>query len=207
MTETDLHKALKNIGRAFLFNQRCFIVATEVWLTRIEQIDFDVENKRRSIIDVCGFGEKYIPYDTRNYIETPTQKDGQNITMHDYTQTQYKYNVIRGIEVKVSKNDLNNGFIASGCNYHYLLVPEELSLPNIPKHVGILTVNRDNFKSTFSPARNKFSFEGLKLVRPPKFREIKAWQIDSLLAQISARCARELISSTAEYLNSISFKR
>lgn len=32
---------------------------------------------------------------------------------------EYGCNILRGIEVKVSRGDFKNGFICSGCNYHY----------------------------------------------------------------------------------------
>jgi len=81
MTESNLHKFLKDVGRAFLFNQRCFLVATEVPLLRHFSERISSELDKHWIIDVCGIGEKYIPY-------TPWREKGK-----------YKYNVLRGVEV------------------------------------------------------------------------------------------------------------
>lgn len=201
--ETELHSLLKEVGRAFLFNQRCFIVATEVWVHRIHVKGFSsLFLKLRSVIDVCGFGEKYIPETQRQYRYRKADFLGKEIEVRDRVGP-YKYNVIRGIEVKVSRSDFNNGFICSGCNYHYILIPKGLVQPTeVPKHIGIIEVDVPNFKSFFG-VDNRFSLTGLKLIKKPTFQKLESWQIDSMLSEISARCGRELISKTAKKLGSL----
>lgn len=201
MTESALHNFLKHVGKAFLFNQRCFLVATEVFIFQsgeelCAQIEWKMKmnnaNKRKHIyIDVLGFGEKYIPYGLRRY------EEGAETT----PESSYKYNILRGIEVKVSRSDFRNGFIMSGCNYHYLFTPKGLiDRSEVPKHMGVIEVDMDKFKCHFNSLGNKFHYEGLKVIRAPRFRKIRHTQIDSGFSRISARCARELITLTAERL-------
>lgn len=194
MTETREHKLLKDVGRAFLFNQRCFMVATEVRLP----FNRAVTGKRfRIVIDVCGFGEKYIPYETRRY-EEYTSKEGYE--GRDYTQTPYKFNVLRGIEVKVSRQDLKNGYISLGCNYNYLMTPKGLTTDHLklPLGVGVIEVDLQAFRCKFDDGRNRFVFTGLHVMRQAKFSKVESWQIDHALADISARCARELVYRTRQ---------
>lgn len=181
MTETELHKFLKDVGMAFLYNQNCFLVATEVHVRprRLNQLD------RHFIIDVCGVGEKYIPYN-------PFTPRGDK----------YKYNVLRGVEIKVSKKDFKTGFVCSGCNYNYLLVPEGLVWSHeVPETVGIITVDQTNFSATFESAPTaRFSFRGLRVLRKPTFKKIEQYQIDNAISSIAKRSTRELINRVAEKL-------
>lgn len=73
--ESDLHAFLKKVGLAFLYNQNCFLIATEVYLSRRgQQKIHDLNN--HNVIDVLGVGERH-------------DQNGERI------------NVLRGIEVKV----------------------------------------------------------------------------------------------------------
>jgi len=182
MPESNLHRFLKDVGRAFLFNQRCYLVATEVFLLRhgiASKLD------RHWVIDICGIGEKYIPYIERIHKE------------EDVFDTPYKFNIMRGVEVKVSRNDFKNGFCCSGCNYHYLLVPKGLvSLSEVPKPVGLIEYDQNKFRAKFG--YNRFWLEGLKVRRSPRFQQISNIQLESAMSKISSRVARELISKTAD---------
>ena len=51
MGESSLHAFLKKIGKAFLLNQGCFLVDTEVALSRTESIH-ELDNHR--VVDVLG---------------------------------------------------------------------------------------------------------------------------------------------------------
>lgn len=191
MTETNLHKFLKDIGMAYLFNQNCFLVATEVHVNPHGQ-RLDSPLDKHFIIDVCGIGEKYIPYN-------PFTERGNN----------YKYNVVRGIEVKVSRADFKNGFICSGCNYNYLMVPEALVWScEVPKEVGIIKVDVKKFSVTFEPAPTyRFNFKGVRIVRKPTFKKIEQYQIDNALSSIARRSSRELITRVAKNLAVYGVKR
>ena len=53
-----------------------------------------------------------------------------------------RQNILRGIEVKVSRADFRNGFFCTGCNYNYLLTPMRLVSPSIlPTGVGLIEYN------------------------------------------------------------------
>lgn len=192
MTETEAHKFLKDIAMAYLYNQNCFLVATEVHvgLSR-ERLDSNLDN--HSIIDVCGVGEKYIPPEQR---PVGLIADSEDASKRSY----YKYNITRGIEVKVSKNDFHNGLICSGCNFNYLMVPEGLVWSSeAPKELGIIKVDIQGFKAKFHGGTElRFEFEGLRLLRKPTFREVQQYQIDNVLASVAKRATIDLIKKVAE---------
>jgi len=144
-------------------------------------------------IDVCGVGEKYIPY---------THRDNVLDLAFTSRNIKYKYNVVRGIEVKVSRNDFKTGFMCTGCNYHYLMIPEGLVYSyQIPKHVGIIKVDPTRFETTFEPAPTfRFFFKGLRVTRKPRKQEIKQYQIDNAISNIAKRSTRELINRVAKNL-------
>lgn len=192
MTETKVHKILKEIAMAFLFNQNCFLVATEVHINRGGQKRIS-ELDSHFFIDVCGIGEKYIPLSERINPHT-----------HNYDTEKYKYNVIRGVEVKVSKSDFKKGFIYCGCNYHYLFTPKDLIDPSeVPREVGIVEVDIRHFRSSFQPAPTfRFTFKGLEIVRKPRFRKVEQYQIDQAMSGIAKRSTRELINRVAMNLES-----
>ena len=190
MTETALHKFLKDVAMAYLYNQNCFLVATEVPINpggqRLGALD------QHFIIDVCGVGEKYVPLASR---QTPYGTD--------YSKEKYKYNVLRGIEVKVSRSDFKTGFVCSGCNYNYLMVPEGLVWSvEVPKEVGVIKINAKTFHVRFEPApTSHFTFQGLRIVRKPRFKKIEQYQIDNAISGIAKRSSRELINRVAENLS------
>ena len=183
MTETETHRFLKEVGMAFLYNQNCFLVATEVSVNpHGKRLDSSLD--KHFIIDVCGVGEKYIPYTPWRDPET------------------YKHNVVRGLEVKVSRSDFKNGFVCSGCNYNYLMVPEGLVWScEIPKELGIIKVDAKNFKATFQPPPTaRFNFQGLRILRKPTFKKIEQYQIDNAISSISKRSTAQLILELAKRL-------
>jgi len=185
MTETKMHKLLKDIGMAFLYNQGCFLVATEVSVNpHGKRIDNILD--RHFIIDICGIGEKYVPY-------TPFVE----------RKNDYKYNVLRGIEVKVSKSDFLNGFVCSGCNYNYLIIPEGLIWTyQVPDGIGIITIELHMFEAKFHPfPLGKFEFKGLRILRKPKFKKIEQYQIDNAIANIAKMSTRRLIELLGEKLS------
>ena len=174
---------------AYLYNQNCFLVATEVYVG-LSRETLDTKLDTHSIIDVCGVGERYIPIEQRPIIE--------NSAKHPY----YKYNITRGIEVKVSKSDFQNGLVCSGCNYNYLMAPEGLVWSSeIPKELGIIKVDIKNFLCEFHGGTElRFEFQGLRFLRKPTFRDIKQYQIDNVLASIGKRATIDLIKKVAEKL-------
>ena len=194
MTETKTHKFLKDVGMAFLFNQNCFLVATEAHISRGGQERLG-KLDQHYIIDVCGVGEKYIPPSERDYVLVGS--------VRDYTTSRYKYNIVRGIEVKVSRSDFKNGLVCSGCNYNYLMIPEGLVYSyEVPAEVGIIAVDRKNFTASFEPAPTfRFDFKGVRIIRKPTFKKIEQYQIDNAISSIAKRSTRELINRVAQNLS------
>ena len=198
MTETKMHRFLKDVGMAFLFNQNCFLVATEIHIIYgRERIDTKLDNKQ--IIDVCGVGEKYIPEHLRKYKYVPWEHNGKT-TECKMSDGPNKFNITRGIEVKVSRTDFKNGFCCSGCNFNYIMVPEGLVYCNeVPKEVGVIKVDVNNFKSQFG-ALSGFSLQGVRVVRKPKFKQVKQYVIDFAISDIAKRATRQLMVQVAEKL-------
>ena len=82
------------------------------------------------------------------------------------------------------------------------MVPEGLVYQyEVPKEVGIVKVDVQNFKASFHSIY-KFSFQGLRTVRKPKFKNVDQWRIDNAISHIAKRATRELIRKTAEKLAS-----
>jgi len=167
-SESRLHRFLKEVGMAFLFNY-CFMVATEVSVYKGAAIDrHDLDN--HYFIDVAGIGKKYLPYTRDRKIGGP-----------------YYFNVSRGIEVKVSRSDFRSGFVCSGCNYHYLITPMRLINPaELPKWVGLIEYNKHKFNARFR-RDYKFEFQGLRVVKNPQFQETRDFQIEYVTSSIGGR--------------------
>jgi hypothetical protein len=194
LTETEAHRFLKDVAMAYLYNQNCFLVATEVHVG-LSRERLNSELDAHSIIDVCGVGEKYISQYQR--------PNSLIVDSHDGSRTPYyKYNITRGIEVKVSKADFKNGLVCTGCNYNYLMVPEGLvwSL-EVPKELGVIKVDIQRFRCRFHGGTElRFEFDGLHILRKPSFREIRQYQIDNVLASIAKRATIDLIKKVGEKL-------
>lgn len=175
MVESRLHGFLKKLGAAFLLNQGCFLVESEVPLTRFGQRRLhDLDGHH--VIDVCGVGERFFSPKGRS-------TDG------DLEECRYdlKLNILRGIEVKVSKSDFRNGFVCAGCNYNYLLTPMRLVPPSaVPKGVGLIEYNKYKFSATLND-EGAFGFKGLRVVKNPSFKGIKHYQLDNAIAHMARR--------------------
>ena len=162
------------MGAAFLLNQGCFLVDTEVPLSRTGQTH-ELDDHR--VVDVCGVGERFFEAD-------------RDLLM-DYAEPlrarhEVKRNVLRGVEVKVSRSDFRNGFYCSGCNYNYLLTPMRLVSPGeLPRGVGLVEYNR--YKFSVELAEERFAFRGLRVVKKASFRRVGQHQIDNATAHMVRR--------------------
>lgn len=148
MGETNVHKYLKLLGIKYLDLQGCKLIATEIYVRKSASDDWINEDQKlietlekyshpnynewehhmvdetrkgddtKWIVDVLGIGEKnVVSYGRKTGTET----------------------LLRGVEVKVSRNDFKNGYCQSGLNYHYVLCPELLiKKSEVPKHMGLL---------------------------------------------------------------------
>src|SRR4030042_818267 len=106
MGETAIHLFLKQVGRLFLLNQGCHTVETEVALNQLglQRLD-ELDNKK--IVDVLGVGLMYRPYSCLRASEEGCE--GFSLPQPDAYHV--GLNVLRGVEVKVSRSDFRNGFI------------------------------------------------------------------------------------------------
>ena len=167
---------------AFLFNQGCFMVDTEVELNHVGLRRF-AELDNHAVIDVCGVGEKSFTHGERRIL----QEDHDDFRLDKPRRYVYMYNILRGVEVKVSRSDFRNGLVCSGCNYHYLLTPMRLiSSYEVPKGVGLIEYNRYKFSCELRED-DSFSFEGLRVIKRPIFRWIPQFHIDNAIGNIARR--------------------
>jgi hypothetical protein len=184
MVESDLHGFLKKVGAAFLINQDCFLVDTEVPLSRFGQTmlhDLDGHH----IIDVCGVGERFLRL----------REGREELGPGDYEVTQ---NVLRGVEVKVSRSDFRGGLICSGCNYHYVLTPMRLVSPwEVPRGVGLVEFNRYKF-SAEPTEEGRIRFRGLRVVRKPTFRRVNHYQVDNAIAHIIRQTSEQAMNEVLQ---------
>jgi hypothetical protein len=177
LVESPLHGFLKKLGMAFLVNQGCFIVDTEVPLTMLGQRrlhDLDEHH----VIDVCGVGERFFA------AEGEPSPDGQGLESRGLELT---HNILRGIEVKISRSDFRNGFVCSGCNYNYLLIPMRLVPPSaLPRGVGLIEYNKHKF-SVEPKDDGTYGLRGLRVVRNLSFKRIRHHQVDNATSYMARR--------------------
>jgi len=182
MVESPLHAFLKKVGMAFLYNQGCFMVDTEVELNHVGLRRF-TELDNHTVIDVCGVGEKFFTHGKRQI----RQEDYDDFQLEKPHLYEYLYNILRGLEVKVSRSDFRNGLVCSGCNYHYLLTPMRLvSSYEVPTGVGLIEYNQYKFSCKLIED-DTFSFEGLRVIKRPILRRIPQFHIDNAVANIARR--------------------
>lgn len=174
MVESGLHAFLKRVGAAFLLNQGCFLVDTEVPLSRMGRTH-ELDDHR--VVDVCGVGERFFEAEAGLLADYVGPTGGR---------PEVKRNVLRGVEVKVSRSDFRNGFFCSGCNFNYLLTPMRLVSPGeMPRGVGLVEYNR--YKFDVELAEERFSFRGLRVIKKASFRRVGQHQIDNATAQMVRR--------------------
>jgi hypothetical protein len=161
----------------------------QLGLKRFHELD------NHSVVDVCGVGLKYLPYGKTSF----KQGDYEDIELKNPQRYDYGCNVLRGIEVKISRSDYRNGFICTGCNYHYLLTPMRLVAQHeIPKGVGLIEFNKYKFSCELEtehmndPRRRAFRFKGLRVVKRPTYRRIPQFQIDNAISGMFSRFKKDM---------------
>jgi hypothetical protein len=187
MGESDLHSFLKKVGAAFLLNQGCFLVDTEVPLTRFGQRRLG-ELDDHHIIDVCGVGERL-----SRAPRALTLEEGLGGYKCEVVE-----NVLRGVEVKISRSDFRGGLICSGCNYHYVLTPMRLVSPwEVPRGVGLIEFNRYKF-SAENIEEGRIRLRGVKVVRKPTFRSVYHYQVDNATAHIIRKTSEQAMKDALQ---------
>jgi hypothetical protein len=200
MGETGMHTFLKQVGRLFLLNQECHTVETEVSLNQLglQRLD-ELDNKK--IVDVLGVGLMYRPYSRLKASEEGCE--GFSLPQPDIYHV--GLNVLRGVEVKVSRSDFRNGFICAGCNYNYVLTPARLVSPGLlPRGVGLIEFNRYKFscEPTDDAVGRPYRLTGLRVVRHARYRKMPQFQVDHAVAAIAERrLAEEHRAALEDVLN------
>ena len=168
------------------------MVDTEVKLNRLG-LERYTEMDNKKVIDVGGIGLKHLPLKRVRF------KNGEydHFNLPDHRRYECAFNVLRGIEVKVSRSDFRNGFICTSCNYNYVLTPTKLVSPSIiPKGVGMIEYNKYKFKVEVNEEREvlndrPFKIHGLKIIKRPTYRHIPQFQIDHAIAKIAGKGSTE----------------
>jgi hypothetical protein len=141
------------------------------------------------IIDVVGVGLKYFGWNLRR-IKDELYDDFKLKNPRDY---EIGYNILRGIEVKVSKNDFKNGFNCSGTNYNYVLAPFKLISPSLlPRDVGLIEYNKYKFDVIENdleetPFQHPFKIKGLRIMKRARYRNLPQFHIDHVISMIAQR--------------------
>ena len=199
--ESTRHVFLKEVGKLWLYNQLCHSVETEVALNHLGLLRYcELDNKK--VVDVVGVGLKYFDYGRRK-IQSEEYGDFKLDNLEQYV---IGYNILRGVEVKVSRGDFRNGFACTGCNYNYLLTPMRLVSPGVvPRGAGLIEYNRYKFscepvdQDDGNPGRSPFKLRGLRVVKPATYRHLPQFHIDHVIEQISRR--RNASDQISTYLN------
>ncbi len=189
MGESVGHLFLKKVGKLFLFNQGCYLVDTEVELNHVGLMRFcDLDS--HTVIDALGVGLRYFAHGKRRI----SREELDGFSLRDPQRYEFGHNVLRGVEVKVSRSDFKNGFNCSGCNYHYLLTPMRLVAPHeVPDGVGLIEFNRYKFECHLNgeegdlAERRPYKIKGLRVLKRPRYRGIPQFQIDDAIARMLTR--------------------
>jgi hypothetical protein len=170
---TDETKLLTKIGYLFLRNMGCYEIATEIWVFHRE-FNWETSGQKdcHNIIDILGV--------EREWGSPPRD-------------------ILRGIEVKVSRSDLAKGFIQSGCTFHYLLMPKDLIQPSkVSRDIGIIEVDIPNFRYLI-PETYEF-LHGVTLTRKAKRKETQETTIQKCKEQIAGRLTTQTVQWIASEL-------
>jgi hypothetical protein len=147
----------------------------------------DLDNHK--VIDAIGVGIKYFHPKKIQDLE-----NCDNFKLDKQESYEFGQNILKGVEIKVSRSDYKNGFICSGCNYHFILTPMRMVAPHeVPKGIGLIEFNRFKFSCLINPQRDEypqskpFLIKGLRLLKRPRFQHIPRFQIDNAIMEIVNR--------------------
>lgn len=142
MAETGAHRTLKELAAIWLRGHRCDRIAFEVYLyswelhiNRPKDANEPIPQSYtgyRHYADVVGISKVY-----RGREVLP----GENLARVVYEPR------ITAIEVKVSKSDLNHGFVDLGAHFVYVLTPPDLvDESTLPRPVGLLELDPSSYR-------------------------------------------------------------
>lgn len=203
MGESPRHMYLKQVGKLWLYNQMCHMVDVEVKLNQLGLLRY-LELDNHKVVDVIGVGLKYFPWKRRKIQD----EEYDDFELSKPEQYDIGYNVLRGIEVKVSKSDFKNGFICTSSNYNYVMAPTKLVSPSIvPKGVGLIEFNRYKFSINENederPTSRPFNITGVRVVKRATYRHIPQFHIDHVISMIAQRATSNMKDSYEEVLSGL----
>ena len=181
------HLFLKQVGKLWLYNQMCHMVDTEIKLNQLG-LERYLELDNKKVIDVIGVGLKYFPWKRRKIQD----EEYDDFELYKPEQYDIGYNVLRGIEVKVSKSDFKNGFVCTSANYNYIMTPTKLVSPSIvPKGVGLIEFNKYKFDvgetNDEREGSRPFKIRGVRVVKRATYRHLPQFYIDHVISTIAQR--------------------
>lgn len=170
--ESDLHFFLKQVALAILAERfKCRLIATEVYLPDI--------NKDREALR-----QKHFP----NHKGIYSDAVGLNVKQINFKKAINEYTV-RSIEVKISRQDFNNGYCIDG-DLNYVLVPKGLVDPKeLFPGVGLIEV--DLKKLRFYRSGKLLGVEITK--RPQRVKSDDIRRIDSITNALMHRSKNHMI--------------
>ena len=187
MGESQRHLYLKQVGKLWLYNQLCHMVDIEVKLNQLG-LDRYLEIDNKKVIDVIGVGLKYFPWKRRK----TQDEDYDNFKLINPEQYDIGYNILRGIEVKVSKSDFKSGFVCTSANFNYVMTPTKLVSPSLlPKGVGLIEYNKYKFgiekNEDDREISRPYKIKGVRVVKRATYRHIPQFHIDHVISVIAQR--------------------
>jgi hypothetical protein len=180
------------------------MVDTEIKLNQLGLLRYlNLDSKK--VIDVVGVGLKYFRWRQRKIHD----EFYDNFELKRPEQYEIGYNILRGIEVKVSKSDFKNGFICTGTNYNYVLTPSKLISPSLlPKGVGLIEYNRYKFDISENDlesthASRPFNISGLRVIKRAFYKNLPQFYIDHVISIIGSRRTQNREETFGEVFNGL----
>ena len=204
--ESETHYLLKNIGRAWLWQQGCRVIGTEV-------------SVGPHIVDVMGLGTRYVEAErskelrkrikqVREELYLPEaeglDRDGRqklaevlaekhdlrpwNLTSsytHTWTESE---RVTKGVEAKASLQDFRSGFCTEA-NYCYVIAPKGIvPVDEVPKRIGLVEVDFDVVEVLVTPVVKCL---GVQLVKRATYNSSTLGSADRMLYRIAQQNTQE----------------
>jgi len=173
MTETVIHRTLKELAAVWLRGRRCTEIAMEV------QVNDGASNLYRA--DVLGAAPLYSHYDWDVRQVVPPLRPFE----------------IFCLEVKVSRADFERGFVSSGCNKHYLVTPPNmLQRSELPSHVGLIEQDPQHYQ--IARFNTGSWVPTMKVVKKAKKQDIEPYWIQRHRESIAVAGTTSLIATIVE---------
>jgi hypothetical protein len=150
------------------------------------------------MLDILAVGQTKDGSDTQD-TGIPLETGGNLWSREEYLKF-----ILRGVEIKVTRNDFLSGFCASGCNYHYVLTPMRLiNKDELPDHVGLLEFNKHKFYAKWNDYEKKWELKGVRLVKRPRMMEVPERNILTCVVTLTRKASWKLHNLVSEEIANI----